>query len=468
MKKALIITLAVVLTLAGLSGAVVGYSFWRFAAHVPEADYPEPKDVTEARLQDVDYLRLLPQVDKSFSDEEVAALNAHIDSLEARVATLSDERFIMEIAAAAAITENGHTGVSTRFLLDAMNSLPVRFFLFGDGLFIVRTRAEREDLIGMKVASYAGVSPDDLFAGLEPYHGGNLADLRFNSARFFAAPSALHAIGLIPDPDSVALELVDADGGQVTVTLEAEKKRTEILPLWRSVQSLEHESEVKSGNAWRFLPEASTQATWYGRNPDQVLWTDTLPQGGVYWRMRDVFGDEDVTAQDWLEAEAAKLREDPADFLVLDLRTNLGGNYIQAVGVMNELPELVTDDGRIYVLTDGATFSAGIVSAAIALAAGGEKAVMVGENMGDFGQFWAEGGGPMVLPNSKAPIYVSTGYHDWENGCESFARCFWPNVFYGVAAGPLEVDIHAPLTFSDYIKGVDTGIEAILAAEAER
>ncbi len=66
------------------------------------------------------------------------------------------------------------------------------------------------------------------------------------------------------------------------------------------------------------------------------------------------------------------------------------------------------------------------------------------------------------------PIYVSTGYHDWENGCESFARCFWPNVIYGVAAGPPDVSLSAPMRISDYARREDTAISAILAAEAAR
>jgi len=89
--------------------------------------------------------------------------------------------------------------------------------------------------------------------------------------------------------------------------------------------------------------------------------------------------------------------------------------------------------------------------------------------MGDDMQFWAEGGGtPMVLPNSEIRLFASTGYHDWENGCEDWSQCFWINTLFGVAAGPVEVDMPAPLMFSDYWQGIDSGMEAILAAEAER
>ena len=82
---------------------------------------------------------------------------------------------------------------------------------------------------------------------------------------------------------------------------------------------------------------------------------------------------------------------------------------------------------------------------------------------------WAEGGGKaMSLPNSQIRLYASTGYHDWENGCRDWSRCFWMNIAFDVAVGPVTVDLPAPLRLSDYARGVDSAMEAVLAAEAAR
>ena len=171
---------------------------------------------------------------------------------------------------------------------------------------------------------------------------------------------------------------------------------------------------------------------------------------------------------DWLEEQAQTLRDNPADYLVLDLRANEGGDYTLAMSVAREIGELVKPDGRIYVLVDGDTFSAGIVTAYFALHSAGERGVLVGEPMGDDLQFWAEGGGsPMVLPNSGIRLFASTGYHDWENGCTDWSRCFWVNILFGVELGSVRVDISAPLLFSEYERGIDSGMEAILPSEAK-
>jgi len=230
-----------------------------------------------------------------------------------------------------------------------------------------------------------------------------------------------------------------------------------------------HPNELDSDHDWRFLDPSITDATWYGRHPDKVLWSDTLENGGVYWRLRNIIGDDELSVSDWLEKQAAILRDDPADYLVIDLRANGGGDYTQAMAVAREIGDLITPDGRVYLLTDGDTFSAGIVTAFFVIHGAGDRAVLTGAEMGDEMQFWAEGGGKsMVLPNSKIRLFASTGYHDWENGCGDWTKCFWINTLFGVAVGPTEVDLPAPLLFADYVQGVDSGVEAILAAEAKR
>ncbi|MEL6210485.1 MAG: hypothetical protein AAFR44_09975, partial [Pseudomonadota bacterium] len=167
-----------------------------------------------------------------------------------------------------------------------------------------------------------------------------------------------------------------------------------------------------------------------------------------------------------LSADLAKqLKADPADYLVIDVRSTFGGDYTKARTFARGVTDYVKPGGKIYLLTDGGTFSAAIVTHAFALEAGGDQAVVVGTEIGDFAQFWAEGGGMLALPNSGHRIWVTTGYHDWENGCTDWGDCFWLNIVMGVAAGPLGPDIVAPLTYADYAQGIDTTMQAVFAAE---
>ncbi|MEO0700060.1 MAG: hypothetical protein AAFY81_10175, partial [Pseudomonadota bacterium] len=362
MKRIALIVLGLVVGLSLLIGAAFGAFLWRFTPDIPAADYPAPANAVEARQQDLDYLRRFVAVDKSYSPAQVAEFNALMDDLDARADTMSEAEFIMGVSAAGAIPENGHTGVSISGTLSRLNSLPVRFVWFADGLHITRAHAQYEELIGARVTAYERQSPEAITERMDRYFGGNEAFLKQGSALFFAAPASLHAAGVIDQPDTVTLELVGADGETFTQDLGVEEEKTGFTYPSSYAEGQLHAKEADSPHDWRFLDPAMTEATWYGRKPDELLWSDTLEHGGVYWRMRDIIGSSETPIGAWLEKQAAPLRAEPANYLVMDLRANGGGDYTQAMGVARDIGELVAPDGRVYILTDGDTFSAGIVT----------------------------------------------------------------------------------------------------------
>ena len=469
MKRALFSLAGVVLTAALLAGAAYGAFSWRFQPHAPKANYPQPENETQARLQDLDYLLNLPETDHSFSQEEAARFEEHVRGLRDNAGTMTDAAFAMGIAAAAAIAENGHTNLSRRDLFRDMNSLPVRFFWFEEGLHIVRARASHEDLIGARVVLYDGRAPDTLVGALDPYFGGNAAFLRFNSPSFFASPQAMHVAGLAERPDRVTLRLAFADGSEREMVMEPEETPTPVIWPDEAALPVLSKEEKESGHDWRFAPvdaEANAGArAHYVRLPQTYHWTDELPGGGFYIRLRLIQDQDDRKLKPWLAVLAERLRAKPADYLVLDVRSTFGGNYLLARKFALGVRDFVRPGGRIYLLTDEGTFSAAIVTQAFALHAAGEQGVVVGAPVGDEEQFWAEGGGALTLPNSGYRIFVSTGYHDWENGCTDWSRCFWFNIFLGVAAGSLDPDIAAPMRHADYAAGIDTGLQAVFDAE---
>jgi hypothetical protein len=144
--------------------------------------------------------------------------------------------------------------------------------------------------------------------------------------------------------------------------------------------------------------------------------------------------------------------------VVVDLRNDGGGNYLEATAFAKQLPGRVAPDGRIVILTNEHTFSAAIVTAARLRYFAGSRGLMVGQHAGDAEQFWAESASRIVLPNSKIMVNYATGYHDWANGCgwKDAARCFWFNWVYDVPAKTLAPDVEIAWKWSDYTRGVDT------------
>lgn len=466
MWKPLIIRIGLVLlALSAIPGIFFGLFLWRFIPRIPTADFPTPQNQTEAREQDLEYLLNITSIDHSFSEEAEREFQSRIEALGENSADLSDAEFALAIAAAVALADNGHTNVRIASLADQFNSLPLRFFWFKDGLYIVRAHAEFSDLIGAQVLAYDGVDPDELVPQVARYTGGKEVDGRFYSPYFFSSPALMHAARLAINPDQVSLTLRLIGGETQEITIQIEEKQTETLHAVKHPLAKQFEEEVNSGNDWVFLDAASVTKTHYGMNPEEDFWTDELPNSGYYVRMRWTVGTDETSLRQWLGGIRSELQGDPADYLVIDLRSNPGGDYTQAMRFARSVTELVKPDGRVYTLTDHGTFSAALVTAALIKDGAGEQGQIVGSEVGDREQFWAEGGRSMTLPNSDIRVSVSTGYHDWENGCTDWSTCFWVNILFGAAVGKLDPDIIAPVTFVDYVQGVDTTLQVVLEAE---
>jgi hypothetical protein len=217
----------------------------------------------------------------------------------------------------------------------------------------------------------------------------------------------------------------------------------------------------EKAGAWHALLESAPRLPPSLREPGKALHAEELPGDRTLylhlWQVRD-------EAPGSLAA-ALRAALGPADAprwrrIVLDLRFNSGGDYPAVYPAIKDLASRLASDGRLDVLTDASTFSAAIITAALAKHFVGARMRIVGGKPGDRLAFWAEGTS-IELPNSKIGINISTGYHDWARGCREL-RCYWPNYFYDVAVGTLDPDIVVGWRFADYRRAVDTVLDRAL------
>ena len=150
--------------------------------------------------------------------------------------------------------------------------------------------------------------------------------------------------------------------------------------------------------------------------------------------------------------------------LIVDHRFNGGGNLSLTRDCMNDLGNSLPDEGRLYVVIGGATFSAGIYSVAFLMQSAGERALLVGEPVGDEMISWGEDN-LLRLPNSEIEIKFSTGKHDLANGCHDWKQCHWSVLFIDMSTPDMKPHILAPLTYRDFEHQVDAAIEAIRVHE---
>ncbi len=431
--------------------------------------YGEPADAAEARAQDLDYFRKLIKIDRSFSGEAKARFTALLEDIEPRLASMSEAEFYLAIAKAGALADNGHTGISDQPLYRRFKTIEARLHWFADGLFVVRANARHALAVGNRVLAVDGRPIDEVVAQLSQYRGGNAPWRRAAMPLMIEAPEILHAAGLTSSGDGVTFTLEAADGAVTTMRFEGvPSEDPDGLPRRRSWRRVKPEllPEEADGIWMRALTLHGEEAPLYLRDLDAPLYA-SLPGNGFYIRTQTGFGSPTQTIEQFFEQALSGIPDGSLDYLVADYRWNSGGDYTKSIDFAKTAPGKVKPGGKLYLAVGPQTFSAAIVTVAMLKYYGGEKSVIIGTPMGDRGQFWAERGLSLVLPNSGYYINYATGYHDWEKGCEGEPYCYTMNLIHQVPAGSLAPQVLRLQTFADYVSGRDVVVDWILREQGE-
>ena len=432
----------------------------RYGRTLAPAHFPVPQDLAEAERQDLDYLARLPTVDRSFSDAAAQAFSRQVAELRARAGTLSRAQFLLGVAQAVALADNAHTNVAPIMWRALLDSVPVRFAWFADGLYIVRATSEHADLLGMRVVAVDGVDPERWSDEARRFFGGTREHARSLAPVLMEAPEALHALAPEAPADRLRLRVRDEAGRERSVEVGT-IARSLAPPMTKAGRvALAQALPGEKPGEWHALLEDAPRLPPSLRDPGKSLHAETLADGTLYlhlWQVRDE--SPGSLARD-LRAALGPADAAPWERIVLDLRFNSGGDYPAVYPAIEDMAARLAPDGHLVVLTDATTFSAAIITAALAKHFTGNRMRIVGEKPGDRLAFWAEGTS-ITLPNSKISIDISTGYHDWAHGCREL-RCYWPNYLYDVGVGSLEPDVAVGWRFADYRSAVDTVLERAL------
>lgn len=423
--------------------------------------YGEANSVNEARLDDLDFLKKLPDIDRSFSEEALAKFYQSIERLEQQVEELTDTEFLLGIAQAVALADNGHTGASRHGLLRGKNRLPIRFFWFGDELHIVRTTTEYKQLLGAKVLYIGDYSVNEATEISSQYFGGPSQWRRYLSTSLLESPELVNAMGISADENSLKIALETPNGVSTTQVLQAlsdAQSSNLAASSWRvlSRDKLNGEDSdwVSIGDDWHDQPIRFASAD----QPHLFKWIADKESAYIRFDLLMSYDGHDIDHY-WEKVET-ELKNQSLEFIILDLRNSPGGDYTTTVDHIAKLPSYLKDEGKLYVATSNATFSAAIVSTSVAKFHGQGKTVIIGERVGDRDQFWAEGGFPFKLPHSGLRISFATGFHDWVNGCTGkHPYCFSLNAEIENPIDSLDPDVELSYRFEDYKAGKNPVLE---------
>jgi hypothetical protein len=388
---------------------------------------------------------------KTYLADSLIACKKRLADLELLIDSLNDNQIILELSRCVAMANNGHTTIH----LNWMKKIPVRFFWFSDGLYVIKTDSLNSEYLGCKVLEINLVAVNEVQERLNPYLSGIDSWKKFTATNYLCSPQILNGIGISTD-DSLTLTLLgNNDTLKVCFGNKQMKNSGYEYEAWAMLYP-----DIKQ-TEWKHVLKTDENLPLYLKNMKQGVFYEFLKSKNIayfsinaLWYKCPNFKEKIIEFIDSLE-----MVNDCN--VIIDLRYYTGGNYFIPLKLATKPPKILDDDKKIFLITSNMTFSAGLNTAARVKYFAKDKIVIVGENVGDNLKFRAEGI-YYKLPNSKLKIQDAKYEHDWENDKFIPFKTYYFNLFLGVPAKSLMVDKEIKLSFEDYLNYKDPIMDWIL------
>ena len=392
------------------------------------------KDITreEAWSRDITYLekrinelRYSPNCAISKTD-----LSKEILDIKTTIASLSDEQIIFKIIRLFGALGSGHNFIlPTSPDKGALKKLPVQFYQFNDGLFIVDAEEGLEQWIGYKVES---IENTPIEAALQKTNAVNARDndmqILWLGPYYLGLPDVLKGLGIVKNANQVTITLSDKEGKSEKVAMNSVAWQFTGMPIL---------PKLKTENQPLFLSKT-----------EDNYWAKTLPKYNVmYIQFNVVQQKEELTLMDFNLKLRENIKQSNSQNLILDLRFNSGGDGSIVPPMLKTLIEfeIINPEGKIFVLVSRETFSA--AQNLLTEITKFTNAILVGEPSGSKPSFIGEAGW-FKLPYSGLMGIVASQYHQTYKA-EDHRKWIAPH-------------IPVSLSSTDYFNGNDKALNVIM------
>ncbi|HYG08874.1 MAG TPA: tetratricopeptide repeat protein [Pyrinomonadaceae bacterium] len=364
-----------------------------------------------------------------------------VAGLRERLPRLARHQIIVEMARIAALVGDGHTNIApTRDPKINFRTLPVKFYLFKDGLFIRAADRAHAALTGARVVRIGGASADEAVARAREIIGrDNEMDVRFFAPMLLSMPEVLHALELSSQLDSAQF-VVETEGRQQTITLKP-VGAADLLPPDTDLSWMPKEG-------WVDLRDSATAPLplWL-KDPQNKFWFEYLPQArSLYVQINEVGNKDTETLADFSQRLFAFVEANQVEKLIFDLRLNRGGNgMLLRPLVTGIIKSKLNQPGKLFAIIGRSTWSASqfLLNDLEEFT----NVLFVGEPSGSKGNIYGDSR-KITLPHSGISVRVSVYY--WQD---------WPPWDTRQWTPP---DLSAELSSEDYRANRDPAMQAIV------
>lgn len=358
--------------------------------------------------------------------------DAYVSKLHNDIPRLTDRQIEVGFMKLMRMAGDGHTRISPNYTRGpARKGVPVQFYFFTEGLFIIAAQPQYSDLLGAQIIRIGDHTVDKVMESLDQIISrDNSIWLKLIGPGYMQYPQILNGLGLIAKADTLPLTVKDATGKTRTVDLPADAGMPD--DTWINVRK-----------------DSGKPEPLYLKKRNDPYWFEYLADSKtVYFQYNQVRSDSSEPLDKFCERLFKFIEENPVDRLVIDMRWNSGGNNFLNRPLTHGLIrcDKINQRGKLFVIVGRNTFSAAMCG--VTHIERHATPIFVGEPTGSSPNFVGETI-QVNLPYTRMQGSISDLY--WQNSIAMDYRTW------------IAPQVYAPPSFELYRANRDPAMEAIMA-----
>jgi len=374
-----------------------------------------------------------------------------VEKLDRQIPSLEDHEIIVGMARLVSLIHDGHTRLTLPLDPEGTASqshtqtnapekalrfhiLPLRLYLYSDGLHVQAAAPEFKDILGARVIKAGNKKSDEAMEAVRPVvHYDSDMWFKLIAPSMLTIPEVLHAQNLCESKEEASFVFQTQTGQEIKYTLKALDSKTKIQ--WISANQ-----------------GSKNPLPLYLKNPEENFWFEYLADEKLmYVQVNSIQDKREETIAEFSQRLFESVNSCAVEKFVLDLRLNGGGNnYLNRPLVLSIIKsDKVNRYGKLFTIIGRRTFSA-----AMNLVSDIEKwtqVIFAGEPTGNAPSHYGDSR-KFILPRSQLTARISSiHWRDWSVD----EKRPW-----------VAPDIKAALTSEEYAANRDPVLDEIISYKA--
>lgn len=262
--------------------------------------------------------------------------------LKRDVPKLTDEQILVGMGRMLAPLRQGHLTLALfpETKIPPLHTLPVQFYAFPEGIFIVGGDEKNRDLVGCEVVKIEETSPAEVLRRIEEQASvENQMKILWSGMEGLGSVPILRGLGVLkPGRQEVRLALRSGEGKvfeRVLGSVPAQQNR-------------------------KLVPPPNVVAPLFVRDVPRAHWMEALSESdAIYLQVNQIAPDPGETMAEFGLKLRRSLTDTPVKNVILDLRHNNGGNTFSYTELLRTLVgHTLNERNRLYVIIGRGVYSA--------------------------------------------------------------------------------------------------------------